>query len=146
MKNHALQYKQYINDKKKISFLDVKRGNFYLIKEYINIHKERIKYTESEAPIIFALFVSKIKDELHAIKVSDISINKVKRLFENLYNDTSGEIEIKGSSKKIYNSKLSKTPTITNDTYRTYKLSGIKSIMKLDIDEDALIPKNKLKK
>ena len=106
MKNHALQYKKYINDKKKISFLDVKRGHFYLIKEYINIHKERIKYTESEAPIVFALFVSKIKDELHAIKVSDISINKVKRLFENLYNDTSGEIEIKGSSKKIYNSKL----------------------------------------
>jgi hypothetical protein len=146
MKNYNIQYKKYEKNRKKISPNLIERGNFYLLKEYIDVEGNKNSYSENDAPIIFVLFASKAKNEIHAIKVTNMLPAKMKKLFENLINEDTNEIELQGSSKKIYNAFLKKVPTITNETYRTYKWDGIKRIIKLDMLEEAVVPKKYINK
>ena len=142
MKNYNQLYKQYENDRKKISSALIERGNFYLLKGYVNVEGRKIAYSEIEAPIIYVLFTSKPKDEIHAIKLTNTNPVQVKKLFKQLVNEDKNEIELKGSSKKIYNNSLKKLPNVTNQTYRTYKWSGIKSIYLVNMEEEAFLPKS----
>ena len=93
MSNFNNRYKQYVESKNKISPYDIERGRFYLIKEYVNVDGQKIQYKEAEAPIIFVLFASKRKDEIHAIKISNTNPNLIRKLFKNLVDKETKDIE-----------------------------------------------------
>lgn len=143
MRNYNTTYQKYIKARVKIPPSKIQRGNFYLLKSYKNVDGIKTNYKESEAPIIFVLYVSKRNDEIHAIKLSDVKLNDIKKLFTKLVSKESGEIVLEGQSKKIYESVLKKIPNVTNETYRTYKWSGIESIFILDTEEEKLHEKIK---
>ena len=42
---------------------------------------------------------------------------------------------------KFYESVVSKVPVVSNDSYRTYKLSGLTKIIELTMDVNELKPK-----
>ena len=82
--------KKYINiieDKNLIQPEKMVRGKFYLIKEYQRVNGINDKYSEKTAPIIFVLFASKKKDIIHAVKLSNVNPNKIKKFFSKLLNE-----------------------------------------------------------
>jgi hypothetical protein len=52
-------------------------------------------------------------------------------------------LEMRGNSKKYYASIISKMPMITNEAYRTYKLSNIRKVIELDMEINEMLPKTK---
>jgi hypothetical protein len=50
---------------------------------------------------------------------------------------------MKGGSKAFYQKIVSKVPIITNEAYRTYKLSGLTKVIQLNMDVDKLTPSTK---
>ena len=48
---------------------------------------------------------------------------------------------MKGGAKAFYEKVVSKVPIITNDSYRTYKLSGLGNVVELNMDVNELTPK-----
>jgi hypothetical protein len=114
------------------------RGSFYLIKEYEYVDGTKGKYNQTTAPIIYTLFVSKAKDVVHAVKVTNVRPDLIERFFNRFLNEDETKLEMTGGAKKFYQSVVSKVPVITNDAYRTYKLSGLGGIIKLNMDIDKL--------
>lgn len=136
-------YKKYIENKNKILPKEILRNNFYLLKEYTYVDGTKESFNSNTSPIIFTLFVSKSKDIVHCVKVSDISPTLAKRFFSKFLNENTGEIEMKGRSSAIYSAKVNKFPKITSENYRTYKLSGIGNIFLLDVNTEQITPKIK---
>jgi hypothetical protein len=136
-------YRKYIDDEKYIKPQQIVRGKFYLIKEYEYADGTNQRFQESQAPIVFTLYVSKMKDIIHAVKVTDVKPNIVKKLFGKFVNDDTHLFEMKGNAKSIYKKVINTIPAITSNSYRTYKLSGIKKIMELDMELNKLLPTNK---
>lgn len=134
-------YRRYIDDKNIVMPHQMTRANFYLIKEYEYVDGTRGKYTEANAPIIFTLFVSKAKDIVHAVKVSDIRPDLIRRFFGKFVNEETEKLEFEGSAKKLYQSIVKKVPVVRDDAYRTYKMSGFGRVLKLDMDVNELTPK-----
>jgi len=145
MKHYNVAYTKLIDDKNKIPALSMKRGNFYLIKEYKYVDGHKGRFQELTAPVVFTLFVSKSKDIVHCIKVSDVNPNLVKKFFGKLFDEEVNKIKIHGSSKLIYEKILSKMPIVSTNAYRTYKLSGITKVLELKLDQSEIIPESKLK-
>jgi len=143
MPNYNPQYRKFIDDKNRISSQKMLRGRFYQIKEYDYVDGKNITYTENKSPIIYTLFVSKSQDIVHCVKVSDINPKLIKRFFGKFVNEETEKIEMKGNSKSLYQSIVSKIPMIKNEAYRTYKLSGIEKVLELNIDATEITPKNK---
>jgi hypothetical protein len=114
------------------------RGSFYLIKEYQYVDGTKGKYNQTTAPIIYTLFISKAKDVVHAVKVTNVRPDLIERFFNRFLNEDENKLEMTGGAKKFYQSVVSKVPVITNDAYRTYKLSGLGGIIKLNMDIDSL--------
>lgn len=139
-----MNIKNIIDDKNKVRSNSIKRGEFYLIKEYEYIDGKKGTYTDISAPIIFVLYSSIPKDIVHAVKISESNIRDIKKFFSKIFDTENEKIQIRGSSKKMYESVLQKMPKITNDSYRTYKLSGLGKIYKVNIDEEKLITKAKI--
>jgi hypothetical protein len=100
------------------------------------------RFTETTAPIIYTLFVSRAKDIVHAVKVSNVNPNLIKRFFGKFVNEDTERLEMRGGAKKFYSSVVAKVPIITNDSYRTYKISGFGKVIELDMDVNELTPKN----
>lgn len=142
MTNYNPQYRKHINDRNIVIPKNMVRGKFYLIKEYTYVDGEKGKFTETSAPIIFTLFVSPSKDVVHCVKVSNISPNLIKRFFGKLVNQNTELLELKGTSKNIYSKYVSKVPMITSEAYRTYKITGLKKVIELDMDVDKITPKS----
>jgi hypothetical protein len=140
MSNYSPIYRKFIDDKNIITPNNMVRGKFYLIKEYQRVDGTKNRYTESTAPIIYTLFVSLGKDIVHAVKVTNVRPDLIKRFFGKFVNEDTDKLEIKGGAKKFYQSVVSKIPVVTNDAYRTYKLSGINKIVELDMDVNQLTP------
>jgi hypothetical protein len=138
-------YRKFINESKKITPKQMIRGNFYIIKEYEYVDGHKGKYGEMNAPIIYTLFVSELKDIVHAIKVTNIKPELITKFFGKFVNEET-ELNIKGGAKQFYSNVVSRVPIITNDSYRTYKLSGLGNIIHIDMDNTKLVPKNKLPK
>ncbi len=134
-------YRRYIDGKNKIVPTNMVRSRFYLIKEYEYVDGTKGKYTESDAPIIFTLFVSKIKDVVHAVKVSNVRPDLIKKFFGKFVNEEEESLQMKGGAKAFYEKVVSKVPIITNDSYRTYKLSGLGNVVELNMDVNELTPK-----
>jgi hypothetical protein len=134
-------YRRYINDKNIIMPNKMVRASFYLIKEYEYVDGTRGRYTEANAPIIFTLFVSRAKDIVHAVKVSDIRPDLIRRFLGKFVNEETEEIEFEGSARKLYQSIVKKVPIINENAYRTYKLSGFGRVLELDMDVNEMTPK-----
>jgi hypothetical protein len=118
------------------------RAKFYLIKQYEYVDGTKGSYTETTAPIIYTLFVSKAKDIVHAVKVSNVNPELIKRFFGKFINEETEKLQMKGGAKAFYEKVVMKVPIITNDAYRTYKLSGLGKIIELDMDINSLTPRN----
>ena len=134
-------YRRYINDKNIVMPNKMVRANFYLIKEYQYVDGTKGRYSDATAPIIFTLFVSRAKDVVHAVKVTDIRPDLVRRFLGKFVNEESEQIEFDGSSKKLYQSIVKKVPIINENAYRTYKLSGFGRVLELDMDVNEMTPK-----
>ena len=141
--NYSPIYHKYIDDKNVISANKMSRGKFYLIKEYHYVDGEKGKFTETTAPIIFTLFTSSAKDIVHAVKVSNVSPQLIKKFFAKFINEDTEKLQLRGSGKNIYENIVSKVPIVRNDAYRTYKISGLKKVVELTMDVNQLTPKNK---
>jgi hypothetical protein len=141
MSNYNPIYRKFIDDKKYISSTKMVRAKFYLIKEYEYVDGTKGRFTETTAPIIYTLFVSKAKDIVHAVKVSNINPNLIKRFFGKFVNEDEEKLQMKGGAKKFYSSVVSKVPIITNEAYRTYKISGFGKVIELNMDVNELTPK-----
>jgi hypothetical protein len=136
-------YSKYIDEKHSIAPNQMLRGNFYLIKEYDYVDGTKGKFTETTAPIIYTLFVSIGKDIVHAVKVSNVRPDLIKKFFGKFVDEDEKSLQIKGGAKKFYQSVVAKVPVITNDAYRTYKLSGLGKVIKLNMDIEELTPPSK---
>jgi hypothetical protein len=142
MNNYNPIYRKFIDDKNVITVKQMTRGKFYLIKEYEYVDGMNRKFTERDAPIVFTLFVSQSKDVIHCVKVSNVNPIIIKRFFGKFVNEKTELLEIKGNARNTYSKIVSKVPVVTNDAYRTYKMSGIKKVIELNMDVDELTPKN----
>ena len=140
MRTYNPIYRKYINEKKYVFPERMVRAKFYLIKEYEYVDGTTGKYNEMNAPIIYTLFVSKLKNVVHAVKVTNVNPNIIKRFFGRFVNEDEARIEMRGGAKKFYESVVSKIPIITNDSYRTYKLDGFNKVMELNMDVNELTP------
>ena len=140
MINYNPIYRKFIDDKNTIASTQMVRAKFYLIKGYEYVDGTKGRYSETTAPIIYTLFVSKSKDIVHCIKVSNIRPDLIKRFFGKFVNEENESLEMKGGAKSFYQKVVSKVPIITNDAYRTYKLSGLSKIVELNMDVDKLTP------
>jgi hypothetical protein len=145
MVNYNPLYRKFINESKSITPKQMIRGNFYIIKEYEYVDGHKGSYSDLKAPIIYTLFVSELKDIVHAIKVTNINPQLIKKFFGKFVNEET-ELNIKGGAKQFYSQIVSRVPIITNDSYRTYKLSGLGRITHIDMNNSNLVPKNKLPK
>jgi hypothetical protein len=143
MKSFNPLYRKFIDDKHQITPTKMVRGKFYQIKtyEYVDGHKGR--YTELNAPIIYTLFVSQLKDVVHAIKVTNVRPELIRKFFGKFVNEDTEKLQIKGGAKQFYSQVVSKIPIITNDSYRTYKLSGFDRIIELNMEISNLVPATK---
>lgn len=143
MRSYNPIYRKFIDDKKRIVPETMVRAKFYLIKQYEYVDGTKGIYGESTAPIIYTLFVSKSKDVVHCVKVSTINPQLIKKFFGKFVNENTEKLEMKGGAKAFYQSVVSKVPIITNDSYRTYKLSGLGSVVELNMDVNELTPTHK---
>jgi hypothetical protein len=140
--NYNPIYRKFIDDRNQITANKMNRGKFYLIKEYVYVDGVKGRFTETTAPIIFTLFVSQPKDIIHCVKVSNVNPNLIKKFFGKFVNEDTEKLQMRGGAKKIYEQVVSKVPIITNDAYRTYKISGLTKVISLDMDVNELTPKN----
>jgi hypothetical protein len=134
-------YRKFIDDRNHVKPQQMTRGRFYLIKDYEYVDGTKGKFTESNAPIIYTLFVSTSKDIVHAVKVSNVNPAIIKRFFAKFVNEDTELLEMKGGAKKFYETVVSKIPVVSNDSYRTYKMSGFNKIIELTMDVNELTPK-----
>ena len=135
-------YRKFIDDRNAIKSINMVRGKFYLIQEYIYADGTKERFSETSAPIIFVLFTSKSKDIVHAVKVTNINPNLIKKFFAKFIHKETEKLALKGSSKAIYEKIVSKVPIITSEAYRTYIMSGITKVIELKMDVNELTPKN----
>ena len=140
--NYNPIYRKFIDDRNQITPNKMNRGKFYLIKEYVYVDGVKGRFTETTAPIIFTLFVSQAKDIIHCVKVSNVNPNLIKKFFGKFVNEDTEKLQMRGGAKKIYEQVVSKVPIITNDAYRTYKISGLTKVISLDMDVNELTPKS----
>ena len=143
MQSYNPIYRKFIDGKNRVTPNQMVRSKFYLIKEYEYVDGTKGKYSESTAPIIFTLFVSKPKDIVHCVKVSNVRPELIRRFFGKFVNEETEQLQMKGGAKSFYQKVVSKVPVVTNESYRTYKLSGLGSIIELDMDVNELTPQTK---
>ena len=142
MINYNPIYRKFIDDKNTISPTQIVRAKFYLIKGYEYVDGTKGRYSETTAPIIYTLFVSKSKDIVHCVKVSNVNPNVIKRFFGKFVNEETERLQMRGGAKDFYSKIVSKVPIITNDAYRTYNISGLGKVLKLSMDVNEITPKS----
>jgi hypothetical protein len=143
MQTYNPLYRRFVDSRNQISPNQMVRAKFYLIKQYEYVDGTKGNYTETTAPIIYTLFVSSSKDIVHCVKVSNVNPNLIKRFFGKFVNEETEKLQMKGGAKALYEKVVMKVPIITNDAYRTYKLSGLGKIIELNMDINSLTPSNK---
>ena len=142
MQSYNPLYRRFVDGKNQINPNQMVRAKFYLIKQYEYVDGTKGSFTETTAPIIYTLFVSKAKDIVHCVKVSNVNPELIKRFFGKFINEETEKLQMKGGAKAFYEKVVMKVPIITNDAYRTYKLSGLGKIIELDMDINSLTPRN----
>jgi len=140
MINYNPIYQKFINDKNRIPQTKMERGKFYQIKKYKYVDGTTGTFSQNDAPIIFTLFVSRPKNIVHAVKVTNIRPDLIKKFFGKFVNEENDLLEIKGGSKQVYQNIVSKVPIVTDEAYRTYLLDGLEHIVELDFDVTGVTP------
>jgi len=140
--NYNPIYRKSIDDKNIVAPNKMTRGRFYLIKEYDYVDGTTGRFTGTTAPIIYTLFVSQGKDIVHCVKVSNVNPNLIKKFFGKFVNEETEKLQMRGGAKKFYETVVAKVPIITNDAYRTYKISGLQKVVELTMDVNEITPKN----
>ena len=140
MQSYNPIYRKFIDDRNQIIPTQMVRAKFYLIKQYEYVDGTKGKFNESVAPIIYTLFVSRAKDIVHCVKVSNVRPELIRRFFGKFVNEETEQLQMKGGAKAFYQKVVSKVPIVTNEAYRTYKLSGLSKVIELDMDVDKLTP------
>lgn len=143
MQSYNPIYRKFIDDRNQITPNQMVRGSFYLIKQYEYVDGTKGRFSETTAPIIYTLFVSKAKDIVHCVKVSNVRPELIKRFFGRFVNEETEQLQMKGGAKSFYQKVVSKVPIVTNEAYRTYKLSGLSKVIELNMDVDKLTPSTK---
>jgi hypothetical protein len=110
------------------------KSKFYSIQSYTAVDGNKYVDGKRDAPVVFTLFVSKSRDIVHCIKITEVNPSILKRFFKRLTNFDTREIELAGTAKKTYQSVVSKFPGINEGAYRTYKLSGINKVVEVNMD------------
>ena len=141
MQSYNPLYRRFVDSRNQISPNQMVRAKFYLIKQYEYVDGTKGSYTETTAPIIYTLFVSKAQDIVHAVKVSNVNPELIKRFFGKFINEETEKLQMKGGAKAFYEKVVMKVPIITNEAYRTYKLSGLGKVIQLDMDVTSLTPR-----
>lgn len=141
--NYNPIYRNFIDERNLVTPNRMTRGKFYLIKEYEYVDGVKGKFTETNAPIIYTLFVSVAKNIIHCVKVSNVNPNIIKKFFDKFINEETEKLQMKGGAKNIYANIVSKVPVITSEAYRTYKISGLTKVIELNMDINQITPKNK---
>jgi hypothetical protein len=80
------------------------------------------------------------KNIVHAVKVTNIRPDLIKKFFGKFVNEENDLLEIKGGSKQVYQNIVSKVPIVTDEAYRTYLLDGLEYIVELDFDVTGVTP------
>jgi hypothetical protein len=143
MQNYNPIYRKFIDEKNIVQPNQMVRAKFYLIKQYEYVDGHKGKYNETTAPIIFTLYVSRALDVVHAIKVTNIRPDLIKKFFGEMVNKDTELLEIKGPSSLLYKKIVKQSKIIKDDAYRTYKLSGFERILELDMEINKLTPRSK---
>ena len=141
--NYNPIYRKFIDERNLVTPNRMTRGKFYLIKEYEYVDGVKGKFTETNAPIIYTLFVSMAKNIIHCVKVSNVNPNLIKKFFDKFINEETEKLQMKGGAKNIYANIVSKVPVITSDAYRTYKISGLNKVIELNMDINEITPRHK---
>jgi len=66
----------------------------------------------------------------------------IKKFFGKFVNEETEKLQMRGGAKKFYETVVAKVPIITNDAYRTYKISGLQKVVELTMDVNEITPKN----
>jgi hypothetical protein len=143
IRNYFLTYKKYIDNRTKIAASSMKSGTFYIVKEYTYVDGNSKTYSAGETPIIYTLYVSKSKDVVHAVKVTTVNPQIIKRFFSKMVNEDTELIQMKGKSSTFFDKYVKKIPVVSRDSYRTYKLSGLDTVFELNMDVNEMTPKSK---
>lgn len=141
--NYNPIYRKFIDERNLVTPNRMVRGKFYLIKEYEYVDGVKGKFTETNAPIIYTLFVSMAKNIIHCVKVSNVNPNIIRKFFDKFINEETEKLQMRGGAKNIYANIVSKVPVITSDAYRTYKISGLNRVIELNMDINQITPKHK---
>lgn len=144
-KNNVKYNKMVVGKPRRVSSpkSEMFRSAFYRLRKYTDASGRDKTYPVPFAPIIFTLWVSRKHDEVHAIKISEIRPELIRKFFGRFVNKKVGAIDMVGNAKNLYKSKVRTAPVIRNNAYRSYKLSSIKQIFELTMDLSKLTPKNK---
>jgi hypothetical protein len=140
--NYSKIYQKYAVDKTRISnpVRKMQRGGFYQLLEYDYVNDEDSKtWSATSAPIIYVLYINAKDDDVHAIKLSEINPITVKQLFGKMLDIEDEEIDLGKNPKTFYESKLKNMPFFNKNFYRTYKLSGIRKLLELNMDTTKLV-------
>jgi hypothetical protein len=127
-------YVKHILGEKRVPAVSMVKSKFYSIQAYTTVAGIKDADSKADSALIFSLFVSKSKDIVHCIKISAVNPSILKRFFKRLTNLDTREIELAGTARKTYQSVVSKFPGIQEGAYRTYKISGIKKVVEIDMD------------
>lgn len=144
-KNNVKYNKMVVGKPRRVSSpkSEMFKSAFYRLRKYTDASGRDRTYPVPLAPIIFTLWVSRKHDEVHAIKVSEIRPELIRKFFGRFVNKKIGAIDMVGNAKNLYKSKVKTAPMIRQNAYRSYKLSNIKQIFELTMDLSKLTPKNK---
>lgn len=133
-RNFNTMYLNEVLEDKRVPATTMVKGKFYSLLHYVTVNGEKKVAAKRDSSIIFTLFVSKSKDMVHCIKISNVSPSLIKRFFGRLVNLDTREIELSGTARRTYQTVVSKFPGIQDGAYRTYKLSGIKNVHEMEMN------------
>lgn len=134
VRNFNIMYLNETLEEKRVPATTMVKGKFYSLLHYVTVDGEKKVNSKRDSAIIFTLFVSKSKDMVHCIKISNVSPSILKRFFGKLVNLDTREIELSGTARRTYQTVVSKFPGIQDGAYRTYKLSGIKNVHEMEMN------------
>ena len=134
VRNFNTAYLNEVLESHRVPAVTMVKGKFYPLLNYVTVGGNKQVTSKTDSALIFTLFVSKSKDIVHCIKVSNVSPSIIKRFFKRLVNLDTREIELSGTARRTYQTVVSKFPGIQDGAYRTYKLSGIKNVHELDMN------------
>ena len=133
VRNFNITYLNEVLNSKRVPSATMVKGKFYSLLHYVTVKGEKHVTSKRDSSLIFTLFVSKSKDIVHCIKVSNVSPSILKRFFKRLTNLDTREIELSGTARRTYQTVVSKFPGIQDGAYRTYKLTGIKNVQEMNM-------------